>query len=133
MGLARLPGKSALTDVKVLPSLWSSRGLGDMEKPPDGYHSFGALRSRTCSGTTALLAAAPEESQNKVGPSASAARADEVPVHRSASMPQLRSSPTGDILPARGRSPVVNGSEDWSSGRSRKPRVVKRPTVIVAS
>jgi len=134
--LARLPGKSALTDVKLLPSLWTSQGLGDMNKPPDGYHSFGALRSRTRSGTTALPAApvdALEESQNRSGPSSTVVRTGEVPVRRSESMPVLRNSPTGDgSLPLLGRSPVA-GSEDWSSSRARKPRVVKRPTAIVAS
>jgi len=133
--LARLPGKSGLTDVKLLPSLWSSKGLGDMNKPPDGYHSFGTLRSHIRSGTTALRADAgdaPEESHFKSGSSAIVAR-DEVLVRRSESMPALRNSPTGDNLPLLGRQPLADRPEDWNGGRARKPRVVKRPTVIVAS
>jgi len=134
--LARLPGKTALTDVKLLPSLWSSKGLGDMSKPPDGYQSFAALRGRARSSTMASPTAvgdAPEESHNRSGSGATMARSDEVTVRRCESMPVLRNSPTGESLPLLGRSPIADGSEDWGSGRARKPRVVKRPMVIVAS
>mmetsp|Transcript_529 Transcript_529/g.1813 ORF Transcript_529/g.1813 Transcript_529/m.1813 type:complete len:756 (-) Transcript_529:141-2408(-) len=141
----RLPGQVALVETKVLPSLWSTKGLGDVggRGPDAGYHSFNALKGRPKAGggrPTAQAAAEPEEegSGDGVGPLATAAPVVS-PLQRSTSTPLHTPGGSGhsprkaDFLPALTATPGGDwGGEKSSSVRIKKSRSSRRPVSLAA-
>jgi len=46
MKMLRVPGRQALTETKVLPSLWSAKALSDESIPPADYAGFKSLKAK---------------------------------------------------------------------------------------
>eukprot|EP00927_Polykrikos_kofoidii_P042976 TRINITY_DN37031_c0_g1_i1.p1 TRINITY_DN37031_c0_g1~~TRINITY_DN37031_c0_g1_i1.p1 ORF type:complete len:863 (+),score=130.70 TRINITY_DN37031_c0_g1_i1:313-2589(+) len=44
--MLRVPGRQALTETTVLPALWTSKGLGDVGLPPEGFQPWSALKAK---------------------------------------------------------------------------------------
>merc|ERR1712110_713772 len=44
--LLRVPAKESLVDTKVLPALWTAKGLGDLTTPDEGLDYFPAMSTR---------------------------------------------------------------------------------------
>jgi len=94
--LQRVPGRTfpGLEDKKVLPSLWTSKSLGEVAAPSDALHSFRELRGR-CKGSTRQLGTMSRRSDSM--PSLKGAP-DLTGLHYSHSvpLPQLAQVPAGN-------------------------------------
>jgi hypothetical protein len=86
--LVKVPAKDSLVDTKVLPALWTAKGLGDHSTPDEGFDYFSGMSTRR---QTAAVKA-----QNPFRPLESGAKI----IARSESSPQL--SPTQARAPATG-------------------------------
>lgn len=118
--MKKVPGKPVpgLEDVRILPSLWSAKPVGDVGAPADGYHTMAELRkmARTSGAAPkqAGLAGAPSSRQAKV-----AQRSESLPALGASGSPAAGSY--DDDLAATGGSWRRDKRQGGRRGRGKDP------------
>jgi hypothetical protein len=104
--MLRVPAKESLVDTKVLPALWTAKGLGDLTTPDEGFEYFSAMSTRR---ETAAVKAA-----NPFRPLASGAKI----VARSESTPSFHKTHPGPTEPDLVMPPAQTTSAGWPGGEA---------------